>query len=125
MNLRHARLHDDDHVSCWNCPASLAQIVHGLEEPRVLAVPGYYRSAPIPAALAELGIRAVLIIPPKVRGRLAVGRLPGGRRMRMDEHGKVRPPRSGIFPMPLLMPCRRPSCGALNHVVDRPLADGA
>jgi hypothetical protein len=116
VNVRQARIIGDQAV-CWNCPCHLGQIVNGLEEPRVFAPRAFYRSMPIPDALAALGIRTILMIPKRVKMRLHLTDLPfvSRRRQRMTD-GRVPKPQSGIYAFPVLMPCWRPECGEANRV---------
>jgi hypothetical protein len=121
MIARDARI-SGDQVKCWHCPCTLGQIVNGIEEPHVLAVHDFYRPGDVPATLAEVGIRSVLIIPKRVRERLAQTGLPWTRRQAMDRTGAVRVKPPQIAAMPVLMPCWRPGCGEANRVIDTDIA---
>lgn len=116
--MNEARI-DGDQARCWNCPATLGQIVppdRMVEGVWAVALPEYYRSAPVPTALAAVGIVSVVIIAPRALNALAKTGLPWRRRRATDGEGGVRISASRQFQLPALVPCRRPGCGKPNII---------
>lgn len=115
MNVGTARIIGDQ-VKCWHCPGTLGQIVDRLEEPRILAAQSFYRrAATVPPAITAAGIRDVLVIPRRVRERLARTGLHWTRPKTLDKDGAAPIAPSTICRLPALVPCH--ACGEPNRVI--------